>query len=271
MLRCTVVIALLIALGNMAGSIWGFTPSGHVTGPAVPVAAVWSLLWALAAIFPVITAHAFERWWITAPVLAVANAATVACTGGIDSPVLAVCMYVGWIASVVVAPRAVVLISLMITGSLCVGYFLASNSVPDILSTPYRYAAVTNAVLPIVTGMVGLLLAGVTNTIFSRLPERIDGLRSGAEATTPAMTALLRGEPVLQLTLPAGPPPARAGLTSSEREVVALLADGHRPKQIAQLRGVAISTVRSQIKAAKRKTGSRTIEELIVVAWQVAP
>lgn len=257
----------MIALGNVAGSIWGFTPSGHAGRLALPFAAAWSLLWALAAIFPAITARAFERWRVTALTLALANAATVASTGGIDSPVLAVCMYVGWIASVVVGARAVILTSLTIGCSMLAGYLLAGNSFSEILSEPYRYVALTNAVLPIVTGMVGLLLAGVINSIFNGLPETIAGLRRGAGATTTAMTALFRGEPVLLLPPSTRPAAVAARLTAAEREVVALLADGHHPKQIAQKRDVAISTVRSQIKAAKRKTGSRTIEQLIVVSW----
>jgi DNA-binding CsgD family transcriptional regulator len=86
------------------------------------------------------------------------------------------------------------------------------------------------------------------------------------------MTALLAGAPVLKLPSAQGPiastPAARSALTPAEREVVTLLADGHRPKQIALLRGVALSTIRTQIKAAKHKTGARTIEQLIAVAWE---
>ena len=51
-------------------------------------------------------------------------------------------------------------------------------------------------------------------------------------------------------------------LTEAEAEVVRLLASGLAPKQIAHMRGVALSTVRSQLKRAKRKTGARTLAEL---------
>jgi DNA-binding CsgD family transcriptional regulator len=85
------------------------------------------------------------------------------------------------------------------------------------------------------------------------------------------MTALLARRPVLQPPVAvagaAGTRAVRTSLTRSEREVVALLADGHRPKQIARLRRVALSTVRSQIKAAKRKTGAHTIDELVSIEW----
>src|SRR5436190_19006251 len=46
-LRATVLIALLIAVGNLVGSIAGFTSSGNVAGPAAPLAAAWCALWAL--------------------------------------------------------------------------------------------------------------------------------------------------------------------------------------------------------------------------------
>lgn len=274
-LRCTVLICLLIALSNLAGAVAGFTASGRVTGPATMLATAWCVLWALAAMFPRITTRCFTNWRITAFALVAANIATVAVTGGIDSPLLSVCMYVGWIASVVVQARAAVVMSLMITGSLFAGYLLAGASPTDILSGPYRHTAVTSAVLPIVTGSVGVLLASVTNAVFSRLTETVHALRCGAEATTPAMTAVLAGQPAVP-ALPAARSQrthavaSAVQLTNAEREVVALLADGQRPKQIAWLRGVALSTVRSQIKEAKKKTGARTIDELIAVAWDAS-
>jgi DNA-binding CsgD family transcriptional regulator len=63
---------------------------------------------------------------------------------------------------------------------------------------------------------------------------------------------------------------ARSPLTDAQREIVWLLAEGHRPKEIAWMRDVQISTVRSQIKAAKKKTSARTIEELIRVTSATA-
>jgi DNA-binding CsgD family transcriptional regulator len=203
--------------------------------------------------------------------LAVANAATVAATGGIDSPIVAACMYVGWIGAVVVPARSAFVMAAAISSSVFAGYLLAGASLADILTGPARYGALSNAFLPIFAGIVGGLLATVTNSLFGRLPEAIQEFRSGAWATTPALTALLAGRQLR--ALPTAPLDARspagsgAALTGAECEVVALLADGHRPKQIARLRGVALSTVRSQIKAAKEKTGARTIDELVAIGW----
>jgi DNA-binding NarL/FixJ family response regulator len=52
-------------------------------------------------------------------------------------------------------------------------------------------------------------------------------------------------------------------LTLSQRGVLELLAQGLAPKQAAWERRVAISTVRSHIAAAKRKTGARTLHQLV--------
>jgi DNA-binding CsgD family transcriptional regulator len=262
-LRVTVLVCFLIATGNLIGAILGFTSGSHEAGTAALLAAAWCVLWATAAASPELTARRFRRWRTTGLALALANAVTVAVTGGVASPILAVCMYVGWIASVVVRPRAAIAMSFGISGSLVAGYLIAGDSFADILTGPSRYDALANVLLPILAGVVGALLATVTNGIFNRLAEILDGLRHGAPATSPGLTALFAGRPVLALPAPPSPTPAR--LTPTEREVVKMLGAGHRAKQIALSRGVKLSTVRSQVKAAKRKTGARTLSELVAI------
>lgn len=265
------LIGLLIAASNLASALSGSTPSGRMTGPAALLAVGWCALWALAAAFPAVTARCLSRWRVTSVTLACANALTVGVTGGMDSPVLSVCMYVGWIASVVLSARTAIVISLMITCSVFGGYLLAGASPSDVLASEYRDNALNGALLPILAGLVGVLLASVTNSIFGRLPEIVHGLRQGGEASTPGMSALFARRPVPLLPPATSKRDRMAGdgapLTPFEREVVALLADGHRPKQIARMRGVQISTIRSHIHGAKSKTGARTIDELIAVAW----
>jgi DNA-binding NarL/FixJ family response regulator len=56
-----------------------------------------------------------------------------------------------------------------------------------------------------------------------------------------------------------------APLTDSEQAVIDLLGAGLCPKQIAQRRGTATATVRTQIKQAKRKLGARTLGELVAI------
>jgi DNA-binding CsgD family transcriptional regulator len=265
-LRATVLICLLISAVSLFGAIAGYTPSGQVTGPAILLGATWCAVWILAAAFPALTARAFTSWRQTLVVLASADTLTAGVTGGIDSPLLAVCMYAGWIASVVVLPRPALCVSLAISSSLFAGYLLAGDSVGDIFTGPYRYGAVTSVALPCATGVVGVLIASVTNSTFNRLAEILATTRAGGPAATPGLTALLAGTPLggspaivgSRRLLVAG----RTPLTESEQAVVRLLAEGHAPKQIALLRGVKLSTVRSQLKRAKQKTGARTLPEL---------
>ena len=59
------------------------------------------------------------------------------------------------------------------------------------------------------------------------------------------------------------PAPSRSRLSPAELRVVDRLAAGRTPQQIARELGVTINTVRSHLKEAKRKTGSRTLDELV--------
>lgn len=69
------------------------------------------------------------------------------------------------------------------------------------------------------------------------------------------------------------PPPRRAGLegvctalfglTAAEAKVAALLYDGHSPEEIAALREVRPSTVRTLLKRAVEKSGATNIRDLI--------
>lgn len=60
--------------------------------------------------------------------------------------------------------------------------------------------------------------------------------------------------------------PASGALTPAERAVVEGLSEGHRPKELAHQRGRSLSTIRTHIANAKRKTGARTLAELAGLA-----
>jgi DNA-binding CsgD family transcriptional regulator len=180
-------------------------------------------------------------------------------------------MYAGWMAAVVVRARVAVLISLLISGSVVAGYLLAGASPAQVLAGTNRDTALTSAILPTLVGFVGVLLVAATNRVFGDLPAIVSRQRMAAEASTPGLRLLFAGQPVL---LPAGARSADVvgrsdgvSLSKSERDVVRLLAGGYRPKQIARMRRVSINTVRSQIRTAKKKSGVRTIDELIAVTW----
>jgi len=98
----------------------------------------------------------------------------------------------------------------------------------------------------------------------------IEGMRAGVVALPPAMAeAVALPQPAIAGLLPA--PSRLATLTPAERHVVAELAGGRAPKQIALEFGVSLATVRVHIKRAKRKTGARTLPELVALAAQEHP
>lgn len=83
----------------------------------------------------------------------------------------------------------------------------------------------------------------------------------------PGPTQLQLAPGPTQLQLPPGAWRNRVGdLTAAERQIVELLADGRSPKQAALDLHVSLATVRSWISAAKRKTGARTLPELVALS-----
>lgn len=85
------------------------------------------------------------------------------------------------------------------------------------------------------------------------------------------VTVLRRVLAASAVPTPVAPQPVEAPaprLSPAERAVVALLADGLTPKQIAHARGTSVETVRTQIKRAKRATAARTLDELVASAWR---
>jgi DNA-binding CsgD family transcriptional regulator len=91
--------------------------------------------------------------------------------------------------------------------------------------------------------------------------DEIHRMRGGSPTLTPALARAIQiGEAPEVPLLPA--PSAFADLTDREVRVVEALARGRRPKQIAFDWGIALATVRTHIRHAKRKTGARTLPEL---------
>lgn len=116
--------------------------------------------------------------------------------------------------------------------------------------------ALFNAVGTIAVG-VGIALSVATMAVFlRRRPQILVRLRENA---SPPMAAVAAARDPPSEPAPAG----RTPLTPAELRVVALLANGRAPKQICGDLGIALSTVRSHLKAAKRKTRTRTLTELV--------
>jgi DNA-binding NarL/FixJ family response regulator len=118
--------------------------------------------------------------------------------------------------------------------------------------------AVFSAVGTVAAGL-GISLSVVTLVIFlQRRPRVLAQLREHDLLLGPSRESYDRT--AAQHVL--GPAP-RTPLSSAELRVVTLLAEGCAPKVIATDLCVALSTVRSHLKAAKRKTHTRTLPELV--------
>ena len=118
--------------------------------------------------------------------------------------------------------------------------------------------AVFNALGTVAVG-VGIALSVATLADFiHRRPQILRRLRE--DGTPDASPHGQRTpEPSPRLLVPA----PRTALSAAERRAVALLAAGRAPKQAAADLGVTVSTIRSHLKAAKRKTHARTLTELV--------
>ena len=111
-------------------------------------------------------------------------------------------------------------------------------------------------------GAVGLLLVALLRRFLASAPQRLADLRAGGPSLTPQLALAAGGGPV-KLLPRADARTLTAALTRGERDVMRLLAEGRVPKQAAQDLSIALATVRSRIASAKRKTGARTLDQLV--------
>jgi DNA-binding CsgD family transcriptional regulator len=88
---------------------------------------------------------------------------------------------------------------------------------------------------------------------------------------SPAMVLLLFGRHQVCGSLSAQFFARQHGVTLAESWVLAALCDGGTPRSIAQQRGIAISTVRTQISNIRQKTGARSILELLRAVSMLPP
>jgi DNA-binding CsgD family transcriptional regulator len=184
------------------------------------------------------------RPWLVVPVAAVLIGVI-----GFDQPVngayVAVSLTPIGLAIVVARARTLWLCVAVLTG----GYALAVlvRYSPAELARAGDLGGVFGALLSY--PVVALVLVAVRG-LFTYLADHALRVPSVQEAIAPAEVALLVS----------GAPAAR--LTRTEIRVVEKLASGYAPKQVAVEMDVAVGTIRTHIKRAKRKTGAKTLREL---------
>lgn len=206
-----------------------------------------------------------RRPWLLL-VAAAASALPIALDGGVNSALLDVPMPLTWVAAVVASAGLTLLTGAVIGVAFLVAAVTAGLPVGRLVAGPHAYDVVTNALDGPLLAVAGVLLAGSFRGLLARSDAWLAAVRAGAEASTPALGRLIRGRQPLLL----GSGSEKVRLTDSEQAVVDLLAEGLRAKQIAIQRGTSLKTVRTQIKRAKRKTGARTLEELVAIACRTS-
>lgn len=192
-----------------------------------------------------------------------AAVAPIAVDGGLESTLTTQAMWLTWMAAVTVSARATLTMAMAMTVATAGALTAAGLSVNEFATGTDRFQATLLIFNPVVVALAGVALVGVFRQVVDGAGEAIDAVRhGGAAASTPALTRLLHSEPPRLLR---SPPPEP--LTAAEAAVVAMLRDGLLPKQIALQRGTSLATVRTQIKHAKRKSGARTLNDLIRRTW----
>jgi DNA-binding CsgD family transcriptional regulator len=214
-----------------------------------------------------------ERWMLRSPtgavLLAGIAAGVIAFDGGYRSP---------WFATSVAAAGLTVAAGFSgwaVAGAImgmvgaATGYFVAGGSVGGL----GRSDEITAFVGSLVTYAFTVLALVTLVRAFAEFVRLADDVLFGFRSEPAADSASLlvaghrrRTVDGVRPRLPRADPVAlTARLTPAEFRIVEQLASGLAAKQIAVASGVSLLTVRTQIKHAKRKTGARTLAELVAI------
>ncbi len=186
---------------------------------------------------------------------------------GIQSHFSEVAPAIVWIAVIVSSPPWIIACVLVSAAGYLVDLLLKGHSLAWTLTPTGRELVVNQwADLAANAGAV-LVLVVLLRRFTVGVPSSLAAARAGGPSITPALAAAVRAEPVALLPS-ADAASLIAPLTDAEQKVLALLRDGLVPKQAALELSVTVATVRSHIAAAKRKTGARTIEQLVGIYAQ---
>ena len=125
--------------------------------------------------------------------------------------------------------------------------------------------AVGELVILVISAGLTAVAIRILRATLAGAPARLARARSGdREPPEPRrLAAAVRSQPLLALLGRGDPAAILACLSTRERAVLEFLAQGLTPKQVAGRSFLALATVRSRIASAKRKTGARTLDQLV--------
>jgi len=245
------------------------TLAGRPTPFGSAAASVWAGLWWLMLERANGLRLVLGRWPALLIVMAVIGMAPVALDGGLEGTLGTQAVWLTWVAAVTVSAPTTLVTAVAMTAA-TIGALVASGmTAHDLFTGPDRFQATLLICNPLLAAGVGLALVGVFRRRLAGVADELADIRTGAPASTPALTEFLHRSPApLLLAARAGAVSARPwGLTQAEQEVLALLRAGLTIKQIALERNGSVLTVRTHVKRAKRKVGVRTVSELIMRTW----
>jgi DNA-binding CsgD family transcriptional regulator len=258
LLTAVLGLSLWVAFGSLVLAVLGDLgahPGRRVLIGLLLMLTAAAALWRRAAVSAALRA----RPWLIV-VVAAAQLGVIALDGVLGTPYVAVSRTTVALAAIVARPRTVWLCVAVLDAVYAAA--VLSLSPPAGLVRDGHLHSVLGALLGF--PFVALVLLGLAR-LFGRL--RADAvpassaLRAGARVLRPALTAAIEraGE--------RGRTAARSAdsLTNTELMTVAGLARGSTPKGLAHAWGISLETVRTHLKRAKRKTGARTLHQLVAV------
>lgn len=262
------VIMLVIAIGTPAGSI------------SIGLCLGWTLVWIFFRseawrLLPFL----IERPWLV-PLAALVGKLLIVFDGGFEGMASTQVVWLALVAAIIGSWRTVLLTLAALTVGEVAAVLAVNLSPAELIHHPDRLRMASEVFSALILSLSAIVLVGTFRSNLSEAPTRIAAIRAGGPASTPALGAVIRmaahelapgpsptSDPH-ELEAPPGADDPLGKLTTAEREVIEMLAEGLAPKQIAHERGTSLATVRTQIKVAKRKSGAKTINELVAMKWR---
>jgi len=194
---------------------------------------------------------------------ALAFAAVGAINFGLQTYYAEVAPAIVWIAVIISSLRWVVLCVIVSAAGYVGDLVLQGHSTNWMISGPGQNLVANQVVDLVANAAVVWLLVYVLRSFIATAHSSVLAVRNGGPSLTQQLAlAAAADAPMLGR---ADPLAVTAGLTRAERRVLAALATGRTPKQVAWDQSVALPTIRTHIASAKRKTGARTIEQLVAL------
>jgi DNA-binding CsgD family transcriptional regulator len=206
--------------------------------------------------------------WLRPPGRAVLLAAMFALAGaadwGVQNYFTEVAPAIVWIAAIVSSSRWVLLCVIVSALGYVVDLGLLGHSLDWMITGAGQDLVVTQFVVLATEGSLVLALVTLVRRFMTQLPSSLAAVRRGEPAITPRLAAAVRmpGQLLLERASAAA---VIAPLSPAECKVLDLLAAGRAPKQAARDLVLSVTTVRSHLASAKRKTGARTLEQLVAL------